>query len=139
MLQVLKFCLPIIWHYKFDGLAQKEILDFVPEGIENCAELVFEDSMRLRIWKCEVEKGTYDWRGRLSEERKFELQWCPSFLFEVADSTPYKWMNKTNCESLWEDVLKKNMFGINKWDRTSITEITEYLDEVSKLKLEIAK
>ena len=115
------------------GLTPEKILDFVPEGIQNCTELVFRGSIYVSVWKCEVAQEKYDWRGRLSEKRRFELQWCPSLLFDAAKSSPYKWMNKTNCDSLWLDVSKINRFGIKKWDRTSITSITDYLDEVSNL------
>ena len=134
IIHMMKFSLPIMWHYKMNSIPLSDVLEFVPEGVENFAELVFKDNIQISIWKYEESKEIVDWFGNISQKRKFKLQWCPSFLFQTTESSKYTWMNKKNCTSMWVDVSKKNMSDIEPWDRASITSITHYVDEMSKPK-----
>ena len=97
-------------------------------------KLVLNDKIQISIWKYEEEKEKFDWLGNVSEQRKYILQWCPSFVFNTTESSKYTWMNKRHCVSMWLNVCKKNMSDIEPWDRTSITSITNYVNEMSNTK-----
>ena len=134
LIHVMKFSLPIMWHYKINDVLFSEALEFVPEGVENCVKLALSDKIQISIWKYEEEKEKLDWLGNVSEQRKYVLQWCPSYVFETIESSKYTWMNKRNCTSMWLNVCKKNTSDVEPWDRTSITSITKYVDEMSNTK-----
>ena len=134
LIHVMKFSLPIMWHYKINDILFSEALEFVPEGVENCVKLALSDKIQISIWKYEEEKEKLDWLGNVSEQRKYVLQWCPSYVFETIESSKYTWMNKRNCTSMWLNVCKKNTSDVEPWDRTSITSIKKYVDEMSNTK-----
>ena len=134
LIHMMKFSLPIMWHYNTNNVLFSDALEFVPEGVENCVKLVLNDKIQISIWKYEEEKEKFDWLGNVSEQRKYILQWCPSFVFNTTESSKYTWMNKRNCASMWSNVCKKNMSDVEPWDRTSITSITKYVDEMSNTK-----
>ena len=134
LIHVMKFSLPIMWHYKINDALFSDALEFVPEGVENCVKLVLSDKIQISIWKYEEEKEKLDWLGNVSEQKKYVLQWCPSYVFETIESSKYTWMNKRNCTSMWLNVCKKNTSDVEPWDRTSITSITKYVDEMSNTK-----
>ena len=129
LMHMFKLSLPMMWHYKLNRLVISKFIDFVPEGVENCAELYLKEKTQISIWKYDEtpEKSSRNRKGM------FKLQWCPSFVFEAIASSKYTWMTKRNCASFWSDVCKKNKLGITPWDRTTTASIREYLEEVSKV------
>jgi len=89
-----KRCLPIIWKYQqiFFGSSKDEIIQYVPEGVDDAAEIVLQGGIRIMVWK---ERITSD---------KFEIQWLTDFKFqkhwngkEVSNSYPI--INDETCSS----------------------------------------
>ena len=136
LLDVLKFNLPIIWHHKVKYLKMDEVMKFIPEEVENCAEIILDNNCRINIWKYEKLQETPDGRRRSSAAQKkdFELQWCPSYVLTNANSSPFKCITNKTCNSAWLNVLKRNKHEKNIWERRSIVSINDYLEEVSQLK-----
>ena len=130
----LKFGLPITWHYGIKDLKLDEMINYIPEGIENAAKITLENTAYIHIWKCEKPQDLKAAWGFGVVERKFTLQWCPSDVLIRAESSPYNCISLLSCSSMWEDVYKKNKFGKCPWERESTTSITQYIDEMAHQK-----
>ena len=136
LLDVIKFNFPIIWHYKLKDLKTDDIMRFIPEDIENCAEIILDNNVSINIWKYEYLQDTPDGQRRPSivPKKEYQFQWCPKFVLDTANNSPFMCISNKTCSSNWVDVLKKSKQGKMIWERISIESINSYLCELSEIK-----
>ena len=109
---------------------------FIPEDIENCAEIIIDNNVSINIWKYEYLQETPDGQRRPSivPKKEFQFQWCPSVVLDTANNSPFMSISNKTCSSNWVDVLKKNKHGKMIWERNSVESINSYIREISETK-----
>ena len=91
---ILKMALPIIWHhieiFKTEEFTSPEMLKYVPEGHENCCDIVLEGKWPIRLWKItgldgKISMLQYEFQDRYEED----LEVTNSNFISISSSSKY--------------------------------------------------
>ena len=109
---------------------------FIPEGVEHCAKIMFDNNISINIWKHECLQETPNGQRRVSafQKQQFEFQWCPSYVLSRVSNSPIQCITKKTCNSTWSNVIKRTTHESIIWERKSVASINEYLHEISRMK-----
>ena len=87
--KVLKFSTPIMLHYDEDlqKMEEKDILQYIPEGIDDAAILKLDENLVIKIWKDRKDQNDFDliWQPTIIDVTKAHLNHLSdeiSFCFE---------------------------------------------------------
>ena len=90
---ILKMALPIIWHhidiFKTEEFTSLEMLKFVPQGHENCCDIVLEGKWPIRLWKITLDDKLAGLQYEFQDRHDEDLEITKSSFISISSISKY--------------------------------------------------
>ena len=90
---ILKMALPIIWHhidiFKTEEFTSLEMLKFVPQGHENCCDIVLEGKWPIRLWKITLDEKLAGLQYEFQDRHDEDLEITKSSFISISSISKY--------------------------------------------------